>query len=1490
MKMILKDSLLEGATRNCFCKSVVFFLFFSVCFGGIFGQTVSITAFQPNASENGPTAGQYTISISNGGFFQNYEILLTVDVTSMADVGDDYVALPASVTMTTSFDGSGNRVVNLNVIDDSIIEPTENVIWNIVPNGTYIVDSGSSSATVTIADNDVAGVNVSTISGNTGEDGTTATFSVSLTSQPSAPVTVALSSNNTAEGIVAGNVTIPIANWNTGVPVTVTGIDDAIVDGNINYTIVTGNVTSADPNYNALGGGAVANVSVTNIDNDTATLTIADITAIEGSSMQFTVTLNTAVANPFTVTVSFQNGTAQGGGPPLIFPEDFNNTSQILNFTGTANETRQFNVPVLNDNVIEQNETFSVQLSASNPGVNDSATATGTITNNDSGTVTVTADRPSTSEAGGQEGRFQIELSEENPLMEDIVVTYVLTGTATQGAGQDYTVSGTVGTAIFENGRDSRNINVDALDDNLVEGDETVVLTITSVSSNAFTVGTPSSATVTILDDDNYVATITASDNAAAETTTGSNTGTFTISLNQPNVSGAGLAVNYAISGTAQNGVDYANLTGSVIIPNNQQTATVTITPTDDLIQEGTEQVTLTLQESPNYDLGGGATQSATVNIADNDQATVSVQDVTVNEDVVGGNLVFTVVLSSAVAGGTNVPYSFINGTATGGGTDFTGTPGTLTFTGTANETRTITVPIINDQLLENSETFTLQLGVPTNGVQRTNGGTAIGTINDDDNCIAAPILDTSVSNIFCDVIDRSLNDFTQSTPPAGNPNVALRWSRNSNPLNENAYLLAAEVANPPNEGSYYGFFLDNNGTPNNFDDDCASGVIEVEIILNTTPTIISAPDSERCGSGTLLLRAEPSDGASINWYTSIDADTPVASGNTFTTPVLNSTRSYFVEATENGCVTERQEVIALVGFQASTGVATNASICNIAANGPTILDLDDRLVGEGAGVWTVTTDPSQSITVPTSNIIDFRNLVAGAYVFTFTTTNSTLPCENVSVDVTISVSDCETDDDGDGLFGGEEATLGTDPADPDTDGDGIDDGTEVGPDVDNPLDEDNDGIIDALDSNILDADNDGVNDQQDPANNNPCLPNRQNGVCDFDGDDIPDSEEIENGSDPDNPCDPNPEHPNCLPIDLQVLKEVDNVDAVIGDTVIFTISLNNLDADREAVEVIVGDLLGMSFEYLSSSPSVGTYSELSGEWFLPEIAPSATETLQITATVTEDGDYSNTAELLASLPIDGNSANNLAMVSLNVDMPEGVDLLITKEARPDEVLIGDELEFVIRVKNISRSDVVRDIEVIDLIETGFEFVSAESDFNGSYDAITGIWSVPELGLDRTATLRIRARAPQLGSFTNTARLIRSAPRDSNPSNNEETVTVEVINRTSADPGFLYNQFSPNGNFENEILRINLEDNDTGLLLGIEYKIEIYDRYGNLVFKGGKAVLPGTQEVVDVWDGTYEGKEAPKGTYFYTLDYKIIDQGVNNAPAILDKGWIQLIR
>src|SRR2546427_223019 len=76
---------------------------------------------------------------------------------------------------------------------------------------------------------------------------------MALTSQPTANVTIGLSSSDLTEGTVApASVTFTSANWNMAQTVTVTGADDFAVDGNVAYTILTAAATSTDASYNGL--------------------------------------------------------------------------------------------------------------------------------------------------------------------------------------------------------------------------------------------------------------------------------------------------------------------------------------------------------------------------------------------------------------------------------------------------------------------------------------------------------------------------------------------------------------------------------------------------------------------------------------------------------------------------------------------------------------------------------------------------------------------------------------------------------------------------------------------------------------------------------------------------------------------------------------------------------------------------------------------------------------------------------------------------------------------------------------------------------------------------------------------------------------------------------------------------------------------------------------------------------------------------------------
>ena len=79
---------------------------------------------------------------------------------------------------------------------------------------------------------------------------------------------------------------------------------------------------------------------------------------------------------------------------------------------------------------------------------------------------------------------------------------------------------------------------------------------------------------------------------------------------------------------------------------------------------------------------------------------------------------------------------------------------------------------------------------------------------------------------------------------------------------------------------------------------------------VNTTPSVTSVTPAYRCDYGTVTLQATASSG-NINWYD--DAGNLLATGNTFTTPVLDSTTTYFVDAAVSDCKSPKTSITATV-------------------------------------------------------------------------------------------------------------------------------------------------------------------------------------------------------------------------------------------------------------------------------------------------------------------------------------------------------------------------------------------------------------------------------------------------------------------------------------------------------------------------------------------------------------------------------------------------
>ena len=213
--------------------------------------------------------------VTEAGSTDTYTVVLTSEPTAnvMVAVGpDSQVNVSASTLTFTAANWSQAQVVTVTAVDDSVVEGLHQgmIGHNVTSTDGKYDGILTASVTANITDNDTAtspGITVSPTSGLvTTESGGTDDFTVVLDSQPTADVTIGISSSDINEGTVGPpSLTFTSGNWNVPQTVMVTGVDDAVVDGNVAYTVVTAPADSTDTNY---GGLNAADVAVTNNDDD----------------------------------------------------------------------------------------------------------------------------------------------------------------------------------------------------------------------------------------------------------------------------------------------------------------------------------------------------------------------------------------------------------------------------------------------------------------------------------------------------------------------------------------------------------------------------------------------------------------------------------------------------------------------------------------------------------------------------------------------------------------------------------------------------------------------------------------------------------------------------------------------------------------------------------------------------------------------------------------------------------------------------------------------------------------------------------------------------------------------------------------------------------------------------------------------------------------------------------------------------------------------
>ena len=443
---------------------------------------VNITASDPNASEEGPDTGAFTITRNNTGC----PLAVNYTVSGSASTSDYTPALSNSVTLG---DNETSKLIIISPVDDSNQETNETVTLTLSGGSGYRIGTYG-SATVTIVDNDIETITITASDNRASEVGPNNTGTFIFTrrftlSQLSVNFSIGGSANS-GDYNLSSNSPITFAKGNSTASITVTPVDDSDPEGKETVTLT---ITSGD-NYQ-IGSPNSATVEI--IDNEVQSVQIVanDNQLLEGGSGTGTFTLTRNFIGS-TLPVYFNiEGLAENTIDYNIYPPSpvtFNASDSSVLITVTP----------INDSNPEADETVILSLaSGENYQIDSPSSATITIADNDGAplpTITVLASDANAEEEGPNTGTFTFIRSNTTG---ELTVYFSTSGTATNTT--DYTLSQS-DQVTFQAGSSSATITVTPIDDDKQDGNETVTLAI--VSHSNYYIGSPKNATVRITDND----------------------------------------------------------------------------------------------------------------------------------------------------------------------------------------------------------------------------------------------------------------------------------------------------------------------------------------------------------------------------------------------------------------------------------------------------------------------------------------------------------------------------------------------------------------------------------------------------------------------------------------------------------------------------------------------------------------------------------------------------------------------------------------------------------------------------------------------------------------------------------------------------------------------------------------------------------------------------------------------------------------------------
>ncbi|MGI9249991.1 MAG: Calx-beta domain-containing protein, partial [Pseudohongiellaceae bacterium] len=568
------------------------------------------------------TADQVAVTEGNAALFTiiaNQEPLsdltINIDTTFNPDTFRTGTP-PATATIVTGTTTAAYTVNTQSVNDTSI--GTITVIVN-GGSSTYTA-TAPTSATVKVLDSSTRTISVSGPATVT-EDNATAQFTVMLSSTPESTghtVTVNYAtSNGTAimsSDYTAASGTLTFAGSETSKTVTVTILNDTVYENpNEQFQM---RIFNPQPSPGNEPGTNIAGVNI--VDDDRITLSIAPVTGKASVTEAPNATLAYEVSFPSSGATKVQSNLALNyavdSTSTATSNTDYTAPSGSLTFSSTDGTNQTVLVTVLDDDIVESAETvvltLGIPIQPRITLVSGSTSATGTITDDEMPTLSISASASSVTEGGNA----VFIIASTNSPMSDTTIGVM---TSEDGDFATNTLPTAVTLAANET---TATLTVATTDDMVDEADGSLTMQLNIGSTLPNYQEGSASATVNIADND--VPAISVADVTAAE----SANLVFPVTISP--VPYRTVVVSYATADdSAEAGKDYIAVSNATLtFAPGASGGHITVTVLNDDITEGSEDLTLTLSGETDATL---ANPEATGTITDDEMPTLSISAVT---------------------------------------------------------------------------------------------------------------------------------------------------------------------------------------------------------------------------------------------------------------------------------------------------------------------------------------------------------------------------------------------------------------------------------------------------------------------------------------------------------------------------------------------------------------------------------------------------------------------------------------------------------------------------------------------------------------------------------------------------------------------------------------------------------------------------------------------------------------------------------------------